>query len=98
MGMKIGGEGQSDMLKKMGRDPNPKIPPEAIFRQWGYVGASPYVGYTYNFVTNHGTNLKLSFPGNVDPLKGEDMKSNWKIPLCYFQNGVLGSRPPKGFF
>ena len=26
------------------------------------------------------------------------MKSNWKIPLCYFQTGVLGSRPPKGFF
>ena len=26
MGMKIGGEGQFDMLKKMGCEPNPKIP------------------------------------------------------------------------
>ena len=58
MGMKIGGEGQFDMLKKMGCEPNPKKPTEAIFRQWGYVGASPLVGYTYNFVTNHGTYLK----------------------------------------
>ena len=41
MGMKISGEGQFDMLKKIGCEPNTKIPPEAIFRQWGYVGASP---------------------------------------------------------
>ena len=59
MGMQIGGEGQFDILKKMGCEPNPKIPPEAIFRQWGYVAASPYIGYTYNFVTNRVTNLKL---------------------------------------
>ena len=59
MGMKIGGEGQFDMLKKMGSEPNPKILPEAIFRQWGYVDASPLSGYTYNFVINRGTNLKL---------------------------------------
>ena len=36
MGTKIGGEGQFDILKKMGCVPNPKIPPEAIFRQWGF--------------------------------------------------------------
>ena len=41
MDMKIGGEGQFDMLKKMGCKPNQKIPTEAIFRQWGYVGAHP---------------------------------------------------------
>ena len=41
MGMKIGGEGHFDMLKKIGCEPNSKVLPEAIFRQWGYVGASP---------------------------------------------------------
>ena len=41
MGMKIGGEGQFDMLKKIGCELNPDMPPEAIFRQWGCVGASP---------------------------------------------------------
>ena len=35
MGMKIGGEGQFDMLKKMGCESNQKLPPEAIFRLWG---------------------------------------------------------------
>ena len=40
MGMKIGGEGQFGMLKKIGYEPSPKMPPEAIFRHWGNVGAS----------------------------------------------------------
>ena len=40
VGMKIGGARQFDMLKKMGCESNPKLPPEAIFRQWGYVGAT----------------------------------------------------------
>ena len=30
MGIKIAGEGQFDMLKKMGCEANPKLPPEAI--------------------------------------------------------------------
>ena len=59
MGMKIGREGQVDMLKKIGCEPNLNMPPEAIFRQWGCVGASPKISYSYNFVTNSGTNLKL---------------------------------------
>ena len=41
MGMKIGREGQFDMLKKIECEPNLNMPPEAIFRQWGCVGASP---------------------------------------------------------
>ena len=41
MGMNIGGEGQCDMLKEIGGEAYPKIPREAIFGQWGYVGASP---------------------------------------------------------
>ena len=41
MGMKIDGDGQFDMLKKTGCEPNPNIPLEAIFRQWDYFGASP---------------------------------------------------------
>ena len=39
--MKNGGEGQFDVLKKIGCEPKPKMPPEAIFRQWGYVEATP---------------------------------------------------------
>ena len=27
-----------DILKKIGCEPNPNMPPEAIFRQWGNVG------------------------------------------------------------
>ena len=38
MGMKIGGEGQFDMLKMIGCELNPNMPPEVIFRQWGCVG------------------------------------------------------------
>ena len=37
----MGGEGQFDILKKIGYEPNRNMPPEAIFRQWGCVGASP---------------------------------------------------------
>ena len=41
MGIKVGGEGQFDMLKKIEYEPNPNMPLEAIFSQWGCVGASP---------------------------------------------------------
>ena len=41
MGIEIGEEGYFDMLKKIGYEPKPNMPPEAIFRQWGCVGASP---------------------------------------------------------
>ena len=37
MGMKIGEGGQFDMLKKVGCELNPTMPPEVIFRQWGCV-------------------------------------------------------------
>ena len=61
MGMKIGGEGQFDVLKMIGFEPNPKMSSEAIFRPWDHVGDGRSIGYCNTFITICGNNMKLGF-------------------------------------
>ena len=53
-GKEIDGRGHFGMLKKIGREPNLKMAPEAKFRQWSYVASSSYIGYSKKSGKNWG--------------------------------------------
>ena len=96
--MKIGSDGQFDMLNKVRCRPKLKNAPKCYF--WtGVLGPRPRKsGYSNKIAATRDTSMKIDGDGQFDMLKEVRYRLELKnAPKCYFQTGILGPRPQRGY-